>query len=328
MQTDAAVRTEPNTTPGSQVTADLDTLTGAPWRSGFTYSLLGSGPVRAEVSTADFADVGLRTLSTNRSVSCRGSVGKGLGFLELWPERARKIAVNGRSMAPGQVFLSVGDDAVDVTSVGPSDSVALTFRLARVSSALSVDAIDLLTGDSTRRGLIDVASRRGAARELLARSIVRCAMSKPEQLDSDQVESFICDVIEESARVNCSVPAAALSASRIVREALNVMLSNLSEPLDLKDVAAVCCVSQRTLIYQFNDVVGITPMAYYKLQRLNAVRRSLKIADIRMSRVIDVAAAFGFYHMGHFAADFRELFGTLPSEIIGVGRTHRRAFHT
>jgi AraC-like DNA-binding protein len=318
MQTDAGVRAGPNTTARAQVTGDLDMLSGGPWRSGFMYSLLGSGPVRAKVTTADFADVGMSIQSTDRSVSCRGCVGEGLGFLELWPERARKVAVNGRSMVSGQVFLSVGDDSVDITSVGPSDSVMLTFRLARFSSSLSAGACDLLSGEPSKRGLIDFVAQRGSAHESLARSIVRGAMSPSESGDSERAQSFICDLLEELARVNCSVSASALSASRIVREALDVMLSNLSVPLDLKDVAAVCSVSQRMLIYQFNDVVGLTPMAYYKLQRLNAVRRALKVADIRISCVIDVAAAFGFYHMGHFATDFRELFGTLPSEIIGV----------
>jgi AraC family ethanolamine operon transcriptional activator len=302
----------------SHMTGDLDML--ARWRCGFTYSLLGRGPVQAQVSAVDFNDVALRLQSTDRSVSCRGQVGKGLGCLELWPQQSRKIAVNGRLRSPGQIFLSVGSDAVDVTSVGPSDSVILTFKLARFRNTLSTEAADLLSGDPANRGLIDLAGERGQACAA-AHSIMRAAAAQTDPDNSDRAESFIRTLVEGSARMKHDVPAAIVSASRIVLRAVEVMLSNVSEPLGLTDIAAACNVSQRTLIYQFNDVVGITPMAYYKLQRLNAVRRALKAADIRITRVIDVAAGFGFYHMGHFAADFRELFGRLPSEMLGIERT-------
>jgi AraC-like DNA-binding protein len=301
----------------SHMAGDLDTF--ARWRCGFTYSLLGRGPVLAQVSAVDFNDVSLRLQSTDRSVSCRGEVGKGLGCLELWPEGSRKIAVNGRPRSPGQIFLSVGSDAVDVTSSGPSDSVILTFKLARFRNALSTEAADLLSGDPANRGLIDLADERGQACDA-AHSIMRGATTQPDPDNSERAESFIHALVEESARVHRDVPAAIMSAARIVLRAVEVMLLNVSEPLGLTDIAAACNVSQRTLIYQFNDVVGITPMAYYKLQRLNAVRRALKAADIRITRVIDVAAEFGFYHMGHFAADFRDLFGRLPSEMLGIER--------
>jgi AraC-like DNA-binding protein len=306
----------------SHMTGDLDMLARGRWRCGFTYSLLGRGPVQAQVRAVDFTDVALRVQSTDRSVSCRGQVGKGLGCLELWPERSPKVAVNGRPRSPGQIFLSVGSDAVDVTSLGPSDSVILTFKLARFRNAFSAEAADLLCGDPAKRGLIDFADEGGHACDL-AHSIIRGAAAQPHPDNSDRAESFIHALVEGSARMQRDVPAAIMSASRIVLRAVEVMLSNVSEPLDLKDIAAACNVSQRTLIYQFNDVVGITPMAYYKLQRLNAVRRALKAADIRITRVFDVAAEFGFYHMGHFAADFRELFGRLPSEMLGIERTFR-----
>jgi AraC-like DNA-binding protein len=313
-------RDEQRATCRSHETGDLDTL--ARWRCGFTYSLLGRGPVQAQIRAVDFNDVALRTQSTDRSVSCRGRIGKGLGCLELWPERSRKIAANGRPRSPGQIFLSVGNDAVDTTSVGPSESVILTFRLARFRNALSPEAADLLFGDPANRGLIDLPDEPGQACDA-AHLIMRGAAAQSDPDYSDRAESFIRALVEGAARMRRDVPATIMSASRIVLQAVEVMLSNLSEPLGLTDIAAACNVSQRTLIYQFNDVVGITPMAYYKLQRLNAVRRALKAADIRITRVIDVAAEFGFYHMGHFAADFRELFGRLPSEMLGIERMFR-----
>jgi AraC family transcriptional regulator, ethanolamine operon transcriptional activator len=39
-------------------------------------------------------------------------------------------------------------------------------------------------------------------------------------------------------------------------------------------------------------------------------------ADPRSTRVIDVATEWGFWHMGHFAHDYRVMFGEAPSQTL------------
>jgi AraC family ethanolamine operon transcriptional activator len=90
-------------------------------------------------------------------------------------------------------------------------------------------------------------------------------------------------------------------------------MTRLAEPLTLQELCRICGRSSRSLVAQFTDALGITPMAYFKLQRLNGARRALKAADPRTSHVVDIAGNFGFYHMGHFAVDYHELFGVHPS---------------
>lgn len=59
-------------------------------------------------------------------------------------------------------------------------------------------------------------------------------------------------------------------------------------------------------------------MAFLKTCRLNAVRRALKAADSRTETVAAVAVCWGFTHPGEFAADYRRLFGELPSETLNA----------
>jgi len=62
-------------------------------------------------------------------------------------------------------------------------------------------------------------------------------------------------------------------------------------------------------------VLGISPKRYLRLVRLNGVRRDLKSrAHEARVKVQDVAARWGFSHMGHFSQDYKALFGELPSE--------------
>ena len=70
-------------------------------------------------------------------------------------------------------------------------------------------------------------------------------------------------------------------------------------------------VSLRTLEYAFRERLGMTPVQYLKVYRLNQVRRMLRQGETRS--VVDAANAWGFWHMGKFAADYRAVYGLNPS---------------
>jgi AraC family ethanolamine operon transcriptional activator len=71
-------------------------------------------------------------------------------------------------------------------------------------------------------------------------------------------------------------------------------------------------VSERTLLYAFREVRGLSPRAYFNASRLNALRRELKAAA-DTATVREIAARWDFRHSGEFAAAYRRLFGELPS---------------
>jgi AraC family ethanolamine operon transcriptional activator len=86
------------------------------------------------------------------------------------------------------------------------------------------------------------------------------------------------------------------------------------EHLTVQDLCRVTGVSIRTLEYVFLERFGVSPKEYLKAHRLNGVRRELRRAHAAAIRISDVANRWGFWHMGQFAADYRRLFGELPSE--------------
>ncbi len=57
-------------------------------------------------------------------------------------------------------------------------------------------------------------------------------------------------------------------------------------------------------------------MAYLKQKRLEAARRTLLTAEPLTTSVTEVATQWGFFHLGRFARDYRQLFGELPSETL------------
>ncbi|TWU13389.1 transcriptional regulator EutR [Symmachiella macrocystis] len=91
---------------------------------------------------------------------------------------------------------------------------------------------------------------------------------------------------------------------------------HVSCDIKVRDICQAAGVSERTLQYLFLERFGIGPKEFLKALRLNKVRRQLRSAESKITKVADVANAWGFWHMGQFAADYRERFEELPSETL------------
>jgi AraC family transcriptional regulator, ethanolamine operon transcriptional activator len=94
------------------------------------------------------------------------------------------------------------------------------------------------------------------------------------------------------------------------------MRDNVEDAISLLDLSEVSGMRSRSLINAFQAVTGFSPMDYLKRLRLHSVYRALQGADKARTRVIDVAMASGFWHMGHFALDYRAMFGEAPSQTL------------
>ncbi|PAU82114.1 AraC family transcriptional regulator [Halovibrio salipaludis] len=86
-------------------------------------------------------------------------------------------------------------------------------------------------------------------------------------------------------------------------------------PITMSDLCRLTNVSRRTLQYSFESIVGVSPMQFLRMTRLNRVRRSLSAGS--GTAIADIAAYWGFWHGGQFAKDYKKLFGEAPSETQG-----------
>ena len=87
-------------------------------------------------------------------------------------------------------------------------------------------------------------------------------------------------------------------------------------PVTLADLCREAHASRRTLIQGFQDHLGMGPMAYVKLLRLHGIRRQLLAAEPGGLQIGAVAQGWGFHNAGHFAADYRRLFGESPRDTL------------
>jgi AraC family ethanolamine operon transcriptional activator len=99
----------------------------------------------------------------------------------------------------------------------------------------------------------------------------------------------------------------------LVKAAQAWMEDHPDEPISLDGLCRQVAAGRRSLLQGFRENLGMGPMAYLKIRRLHSVRRALLAADPEAARVAELAARWGFLNAGHFARDYRALFGEPPS---------------
>ena len=86
---------------------------------------------------------------------------------------------------------------------------------------------------------------------------------------------------------------------------------NFENPINILSLCNKIGVSERNLRYAFQEYSGLSPKKYVRYYKLNKVRKLLQTGSV--VKIIDAANQMGFWHTGQFAADYKQLFGELPS---------------
>ena len=97
--------------------------------------------------------------------------------------------------------------------------------------------------------------------------------------------------------------------------------ANKDRAVYLDEVCAALDTSGPTFRRCCEQHLGMSPMKYLGLRRMNLARRELQRRDSHTS-VTATAMNFGFWHLGRFAYDYRSLFGESPSATLA-----RRSLH-
>lgn len=109
---------------------------------------------------------------------------------------------------------------------------------------------------------------------------------------------------------------------RSVRQAQEFMHGQVAEPASLAELCAQLGVSARGLQTAFREHTGQSPMAYWRDVRLDRARALLQGARPGDGLgVSQVAAEFGFLHLGHFAAHYQQRFGESPAQTLRRARS-------
>lgn len=126
---------------------------------------------------------------------------------------------------------------------------------------------------------------------------------------------LLIQVIAKSVSMPGRSPLTARTHKALVQIEQSLKYSE-TPPVTVQDLCAIAGVSERTLQNLFQWKYGIPPMSYLKRVRLNDVRKVLYHEKPGRLKITDIANRRGFWHMGQFAKDYKQLFGELPSDTL------------
>ena len=236
---------------------------------------------------------------------------------------------NGQEWRPNDVLIAVSD-RLDIVTRGPSTFVWIEFPCFDADASdptyvFASQTIRRLAIDDEGRTLFSVDSDRldrvrGSVTEKLRllrggrQTFGKALFSKEDEWELRQMLDSL--ITTASVRQPDARHAGDYAFARRVEA---FMLEHIDEPLTLGQIARSVDCSAGTLINIFKRTVGLSPMAYWRIVRLNEARRRIERAVIPQPRIIDIAVDCGFWHLGHFGTAYKTMFGKTPSE----SRSHR-----
>jgi AraC family ethanolamine operon transcriptional activator len=168
---------------------------------------------------------------------------------------------------------------------------------------------------AARAGALTHTRRPPAAIKAYVMALYQSARREPALLQHPAVLASVCDYLQDS--LDCpdapgSAPGHNHAHWELVRRAVAVVQNGTEGSVSVTGLCQQLGVSRRTLQNAFQRVLDMGPLAYVKALRLKQARECLKQAQ----SVTEAATACGFWHFGHFAHDYRALFGECPSDTL------------
>jgi AraC-like DNA-binding protein len=99
----------------------------------------------------------------------------------------------------------------------------------------------------------------------------------------------------------------------IMRRFHRVIEEHLDQPLYITEICKEVGASTRTLNVCCQEHLGMAPKRYLLLRRMHMVRRALRDSSPAKTTVTEIATRYGFWQFGRLAAEYKALFGQLPS---------------
>lgn len=103
---------------------------------------------------------------------------------------------------------------------------------------------------------------------------------------------------------------------KIAFEIKSFLLNSLEESMTIQSITEQFKVSDKTLESSFKSLFGITPKRFLGLLKLNKAHEELQLANIKTTRVGNIATKWGYSNFGRFAKQHKAIFGEFPSETL------------
>lgn len=230
-------------------------------------------------------------------------------------DQARQIMADGVTLLPYESdFVFVGPAELDYSVIAVDQQ--------RLSQLLSPETYSRLIGFSKSHGVKTDPGTLTRLRHHLALLLQQLtsipedpALSEPQiqqQLKAieDQIILMVLTIYDANESGISHPKRLGNQHNYIVHCCHDYVTSSEGSCASVVDICESLHIPHRTLNYSFHKATGTSPMQYLRAVKLNAARRELLQTGLSIT---DIAANYGFFHMGYFSQEYRRLFGETPS---------------
>jgi len=182
------------------------------------------------------------------------------------------------------------------------------FRFPKGAQTLRADAAMVRRLFDWGKRLVDTAARQPA--------LFNDHKEQRAAAQVEMVETLLATLGAATGREPARADHARQSQTLVVKAAEDYALSHVDERVYVSDLCRAAAVSERALQYAFEEVMGLTPVAYLTRLRLHRARQALLAATHGSTTVSAVALDWGFWHFGDFSRAYKDCFGELPSDTL------------
>ena len=245
----------------------------------------------------------------------------------VWPDAvwlgfaagAQACRIDGLEVTPDQVMVRPGSYDFELITPAGFDIYGVVVSQAAL---LRVAEIQGLTLDE-RAWLQPRKSSRpeplAALRGMLPHFLAPTPTGASADWQQDLLLTTAIEVLQQQA-MDAGVKSSYARRKAVVDRVQAYLEANSQNPVTITELCELTHVSRRTLQYSFESILGINPARYLRTVRLNNVRRVLSRPTMEDTTISAIAAEWGFWHLGQFAHDYKQLFGENPSMTLARGR--------
>lgn len=291
--------------------------------------VLGSGDFRADLRRVQFEHLQMQRAheSVARIAWARNDPARA-PLIFLAGTDQKPIADYGMEMLPGDIHFGSPGATHHMRTTGPSrwGAMSLTHEdLAATAKAVIGRELNAPTAPRRLRPAPGLMARLLE----LHREAAGLAGTSPGMLARPAVAHSLEQALVH-AMVRCLADGSGVEASGSGRRHTatltrleDLLAANLDRPLYLAEICTTIGVSERTLRLCCQEHLGMGPIQYLWLRRMNLAHGSLLRASAATTTVTDVATSYGFWELGRFAVAYRALFGESPS--VSLARPPKQA---
>ena len=230
-----------------------------------------------------------------------------------------RLRVDGRDVPEDVVCLWPAGARVSIVALRPADLVVVSVAEPTLT-ALATEATGLsrpvAAAASFFVGQEEVARVRALAFRVLEEAEAARPAGLSPEASSSLEQALLGEVVALATDPRFARPS---GTSRIDRRTVLEKVERLldarpSEPVYVADLCEATGLAERTLRFILVEQYGTSPIRLLRCRRLCQLRRHLRAEGGGAGSLARIASRFGFRHMGTLAADYRALFGDLPSE--------------